>query len=436
MGRLVGASGAVRPTRGQQGHDHAGAAGVGDLHLRSGRRSSGWVAGSRMSTMLKDPTPEWTKAHINHIVQNRLPETARLEYKREMSLDTPRAKKEAAKDVSSMANSSGGRMIIGIKEEQQADGSRLPVGVQPITDGGLAKQLEDVLLSNTQPDLGPLIHPVEVDGGYCVVIDVEPSVMPVMVTSGGDNRYYKRVNFQAVPMDEREVRERYERSTRSLETAQRLIEEAVTFEGLTVMEKADFCAANGWDRSPAWLALVAAPFFPSGEVFDGAMGRLQLSALGDKYWGDTAVEPHASGLELRLGERPPYLLLRAHRNGVIELHEYFHGRDLTRQPPTQINALQEATLLRHYVLVIARLFEYAVYLLGIEIRAEYHDVTGFALVGDGHLRESTISTDPPRFMLRTTPAALVRDPDLVVVPLLDRVWQAAGTRRCEPLHTT
>jgi len=48
------------------------------------------------------------QAHLRHIIDNRLPETARLEFKREMALDTPGKKKEADNEESKPADSGGG----------------------------------------------------------------------------------------------------------------------------------------------------------------------------------------------------------------------------------------------------------------------------------------------------------------------------------------
>jgi len=39
------------------------------------------------------------------------------------------------------------------------------------------------------------------------------------------------------------------------------------------------------------------------------------------------------------------------------------------------------------------------------------------------------------FALDTTPDAIEPEPDLLVRGILDRVWQAPGLRRCEPLYS-
>lgn len=386
--------------------------------------------------MLSDSTSNWKEAHLQHIVNSRLPETQRLEYKRQMSLSKPSDKREAAKDVASMANGIGGRLVLGLVEEPQPDGSRIPVAIRPIEDGGFAERLEDVLLSHCQPNVVAVLHRVEVEGGYCIVIDVEPSALPVMVISGGDNRYYKRVNFKAVPMDEREVRERYERGLRTLDTVERIIGKARVLDGLTDQEFIALQQTGRMNRPPA-LRIVAAPLFAGGEVFDASMGRLALSALGDEYWGDWGLEPRAFGLEARVGRSAPFFVLRAHRSGVVELHRHFHQYDLSAtRTRSYMVALEEAAVLRHEVVLLARLYERAGYHQQIELRAEYRWLSGFSLIGEKQRSYGDVASEPAAFILRTTPGFLARQPDDVVVPLLDRVWQAAENRRCEPLHPT
>ena len=82
-----------------------------------------------MFSLLSDATDGCNEAYLLRLIENKQPETLRLEYKREITLGTLRNNKEAAKDVSSFANSIGGRLIVGVAEEPDADGNRLPAAL-------------------------------------------------------------------------------------------------------------------------------------------------------------------------------------------------------------------------------------------------------------------------------------------------------------------
>jgi predicted HTH transcriptional regulator len=54
---------------------------------------------------------------VTRLIANRIPESASLEYKSELSLDARAARKELLKDLTGMANGGGGTVIFGLQEE-------------------------------------------------------------------------------------------------------------------------------------------------------------------------------------------------------------------------------------------------------------------------------------------------------------------------------
>ena len=78
------------------------------------------------------------------LIKERVDEAQRLEYKRELSLDERKQRKEAANDASGLANAQGLR-IYGIAEAELTDGCRLLTEPFPLTGGGAQARLEDVL---------------------------------------------------------------------------------------------------------------------------------------------------------------------------------------------------------------------------------------------------------------------------------------------------
>ena len=105
------------------------------------------------------PVIEWEEKDIDDLYQGEIEESLTLEYKRSDALTKdPQHRKELFKDVSAMANASGGIIIYGMKE----------VGNKPDgTDDGLdpkvvtKEQIENVLMSNIIPPIEDLqIKPV------------------------------------------------------------------------------------------------------------------------------------------------------------------------------------------------------------------------------------------------------------------------------------
>lgn len=68
-------------------------------------------------------------------------ENFRIEFKSQLDLSTPAQRLEAAKDISALANSAGGRIFYGINEDRQSGKAER---LTPLTDPSLKSRLEDV----------------------------------------------------------------------------------------------------------------------------------------------------------------------------------------------------------------------------------------------------------------------------------------------------
>ncbi|MGJ8670326.1 MAG: AlbA family DNA-binding domain-containing protein [Oceanococcus sp.] len=151
---------------------------------------------------------QWDEQHLLSLIRDGVPESTELDYKASPSLEnTEGKKKEISKDVSAMANSAGGTLIYGIREE-----NHLPLEI----DAGLnpnvvtKEWLENVINSRIQRRIdGLIINPVALNtaspGNVAYVIAIPQSSRAPHQAS--DKRFYKRFNFQSVPMEEYEVRD-------------------------------------------------------------------------------------------------------------------------------------------------------------------------------------------------------------------------------------
>ena len=167
------------------------------------------------------PVTALTYEDIESLTSTGEPESLVLDYKACVE-GADRDKKELAKDVSAMANSSGGYIVIGVAERQGKPvhppcGTNRMIGQQKVEEW-----VEQILISNVAQRPPVVTRVVDIPGSpdNCVVV-INTSVSsraPHMVTVEGDNRYYrryfKRQQYQSLPAEEYEVREMFERSGR------------------------------------------------------------------------------------------------------------------------------------------------------------------------------------------------------------------------------
>jgi Putative DNA-binding domain len=111
-------------------------------------------------------------------------------------------------DVSAFADSAGGQIIYGIEEKD-----RKPTKVDQGSD--LTREwVEQVIDSNVQPRLeGLVITPIPVGGGRHAYVLTIPQASARAPHQALDKRYYKRQNFQSVPMEDYEIRDTLRRAT-------------------------------------------------------------------------------------------------------------------------------------------------------------------------------------------------------------------------------
>lgn len=100
-----------------------------------------------------------------------------------------------SKEITALANSIGGVLIIGVEE----DGDRRISEIVPVADGKKDEAwIEDGLLSRITPRLNIAITRIEAVGGHLLVIDVPPSLNAPHQSS--DKRYYARRLFRVDPL--------------------------------------------------------------------------------------------------------------------------------------------------------------------------------------------------------------------------------------------
>ena len=136
---------------------------------------------------------------IEGLIQGQIEESLTLEYKRELG----NKNSEISKDISAFANTSGGVLIYGIEED-----GRIPTSKNWLEGKNTKEKIENIILSNIQPKLrnviiNSIVNPENPSQGIFVVNIPESSDAPHMA----DFRYYRRYNFQSIPMEDYEVKD-------------------------------------------------------------------------------------------------------------------------------------------------------------------------------------------------------------------------------------
>lgn len=157
---------------------------------------------------MKEPW-EWEEEDIEELITNGVQESLTLDYKKSAALDrrNPKAKSDLSEDVSAFANSAGGVLIYGVRED-----NHLPVEIDNGYDPRdiTREWIEQVINSTIQQRIDgirikQIVLKKKNPGNVIYVVSVPPSKRaPHMAV---DHVFYKRFNYQSVAMEEYEVRD-------------------------------------------------------------------------------------------------------------------------------------------------------------------------------------------------------------------------------------
>jgi hypothetical protein len=151
---------------------------------------------------------EWIEDDLLGLIKDQVAESLTLDYKASASLQRTDGKKaDLSKDVSAFANSAGGLLVYGIKENGHIP-TELDEGLNP--DEISKEWLEQVINSRISRRIdGIQIQQIYLTGTrtgrVAYIVAVPASARAPHMAS--DHRFYKRFNFESVPMEEYEVRD-------------------------------------------------------------------------------------------------------------------------------------------------------------------------------------------------------------------------------------
>jgi hypothetical protein len=163
---------------------------------------------------MKKDAKDWSEDDLQELISLGVQEGLELDYKQCDALQKSDSRKnEVSKDVAAFANSAGGVIVYGVKENGHFP-VQLDIGFDP---SEISKEwLEQVINSRIHRRIeGVRVNQVSLPkaapGRVAYVVVVPQSTRAPHQSA--DKKFYKRFNFESVPMEEYEVRDVGQRST-------------------------------------------------------------------------------------------------------------------------------------------------------------------------------------------------------------------------------
>lgn len=151
----------------------------------------------------------WSYDRVQRMISDGIEENLHLDYKAAGSLAKVSQKRdEIVKDVTAFANSDGGVIIYGVQEFSGQERSHLPEKITPINRADFSKEWLEQVISNAAPRIaGIRIHPITVPEEETMCLYVVEIPKGETAHQASDCKYYRRYNFESVPMRDHELRD-------------------------------------------------------------------------------------------------------------------------------------------------------------------------------------------------------------------------------------
>lgn len=287
---------------------------------------------------------------IRSLVDQSMPENRRLDYKAQPG----ERREEWAKDITSFANELGGVLLYGIPESRNTEGAPIPnkrYGMDPIP--GFEQDLENVYTSVVTPLLPTYhirkVHLSEYPDKVCYVVWTPESwAGPHMLTAYQDHRFYRRGEFRAIMMTERDVEERYRRRLQLRGAATKFMESDAAWHKL-----------RGFPAGVRTTTFMVIPYLliPNRIMFheqDTRAWLTSVSSLG--HWS-----PSVHGVLMHSGTGEDQQIIEMHRNGAVVAHHTTSGKINEHAEGFVIAHLAEIPVWRQYIELARHFYEHIGY---------------------------------------------------------------------------
>lgn len=375
---------------------------------------------------------------IQWLVSQKIVEGQKLEYKRSPYERNDEGTRELLRDVTSIANSAGGYLLIGINEDQ--DG--LPTELLGIEAGEDERdRMLSILLTGVDPRMpGLKAKTLAINNGRDVLVFFIPRShrAPHLITNKGLNQFWIRHDRQKSKMSVDEIRDMFVKT-------ENLIQGVKDF--LSIRRAETIAELKG----KPYMAIGALPLFSSAkeivDVRDGTIRNILIEDPNQRYTGWSFnfegyghVHPTLEGLIAYPRNAADWKSLRLYRNGYFEtkilIDEHFcrEGTEVTlSNGQTGRSLLLYPYALAEFPVSFFRMLKKIKEYLGVE---EDH----LAFVSLFNIRDYSLKRHRPQAIGYAGSEIAVWDKDHLEIPALqinlarspddlakifcDRIWQA------------
>lgn len=166
------------------------------------------------------------ESSLQSLHTNGVSEGPTLEFKRDSYGNSDESKREFLKDLSALANSFGGHLVIGVDETDGAAGAIAPIAGDSDAE---VLRLENIARDGIQPRIVSVrVRAVPVNGGFVIVIRVPKSLHgPHRVAFRGTNKFYGRNSGGTYELSVEELRIAFNGSSSAIDRARAFHQERV-----------------------------------------------------------------------------------------------------------------------------------------------------------------------------------------------------------------
>jgi len=385
-------------------------------------------------SLTNKPFEQLTEADFLELIENKVPESKVLDYKVDLKFGD-RDKREFLSDISSFANTAGGHLLIGIKEESGIP-TALP-GVELDNPDTEKLKLINLIRDCTEPRIpGVSISAVLLQNyRYIIAIHIPKSwAAPHVVSIEKHWRFYGRHSSGKYPLDVPELRQAFLMSDTLTEKIRRFHIERV---GLVISGEAPVNLTKG----PTFIAhIIPVDAFGSGQQVDMSMLQergihfMPLGASG--YNRRHNLDGYLTYTEEQDGDKLETLAYtQLFRNGIIE--SVCVDKDRVDEWKTERDKEIPIT---YYEEQLLRFLSSSLHSLkALEVEPPYSLMVTMAGVKHRRLNlgNGRANTRSNRFIDRDVlplPDVLIQNPYLaggkIMRPIFDAIWNAGGLEGC------
>lgn len=305
--------------------------------------------------MLPTDIDSITIADLQQLIDDSVLERRVLEYKEQLQIRSDDNKKEFLADISSFANSNGGDLIFGIREEDHYPTEL--VGVEIIDIDEEIRRLDSIIRDGIRPRIPfVLINPIQIQGNnYAIIIRIPKSWLnPHMVIFKNSSKFFARASNGKFQLDVDQIRSAFSLSDSKIDRIKEFVQTRLS----EVISKSTPIPLTEFPKICMHIVLLSSIETPMVENFNrvsiGSISPMFRTGASPAYIADGYLS-YASIRED--GGSTGYVLI--FRNGAVEAVSSFLS-NLDREPVLPLTLLEDQ--------IINKIKEYSkkIKILGVE----------------------------------------------------------------------